>query len=110
MLEQLVQVRVTADFKERLEEAARREGRPASEIVRQLIVDWLRVRHADLAPREGGTVIVQEVSQGEEPAPVSPYLPVLCWACHQRIDWRVDLGPQGYCPRCGAFIDVRIGR
>ena len=103
-------MRVTADFKERLEEAARQEGRPASEIVRQLIVDWLRAHYADLAPGEGGPVRVQEVSRREEPQAVSSHLPVLCWACHQRIDWRVDLGPQGYCPRCGAFIDVRMSR
>lgn len=110
MLQQLVQVRVSTEFKERLEEEARREGRPATEIVRQLIIDWLKAHYPDLGPREEGTVAVQEVRQAQDASPTAPVYPVLCWACRQGINWRVDLGPQGYCPHCGAFIDVRTAR
>ena len=109
MLEELVQTRVSRELKAAFEEAARREGRPASEILRNLIADWVERMYPDLLRVEGGgEVRAQEARSAQETAPTQPVYPVLCWRCHGRIDWRLDLGPQGWCPYCSAFVDLRV--
>ena len=109
MLEELIQTRVSPQMKTAFEEAARREGRPASEILRLLITDWVQRMYPDLLRREaGGGFRTLEAGSEQETSPRQSVISVLCWRCHGWISWRMELGPQGYCPHCGAFIDLRI--
>jgi hypothetical protein len=108
MLEELVQTRISRQLKAAFEEAAQREGRPASEILRLLITDWMERMHPNLLKREGGGFRPLEAKAEQETSPTQAVCPVLCWRCHGRIDWRMDLGPQGFCPYCGASIDLRV--
>ena len=108
-LQELVQTRISRRLKAAFEEAARREGRPASEILRLLITDWVERMHPDLLEREaGGEISTLEAKVHQEMAPTRPVYPVLCWRCHGRVEWRLELGPQGWCPFCGSFIDIRV--
>ena len=108
MLNQLVQTRISPQLKEAFEEAAQREGSPASEILRLLITEWVERRHPDLLKEEAGGFRPMESGSEQQTAPTQAIAPVMCWRCHGRIDWRMELGPQGYCPYCGAFIDLRV--
>ena len=109
MLEELIQTRLTRQLKTAFEEAAKREGRPASELLRLLIAEWVERMHPDLlVGLVGGELGALEGRPAQEMAPTQPVYPVLCWRCHGRIDWRLNLGPQGFCPYCGAFIDLRV--
>jgi hypothetical protein len=109
MLNGLVQTRISQQLKAAFEEAAQREGRPASEILRLLITEWMERMHPDLVRRKTtGEFVPLEAKTEQETAPTQPVYPVLCWRCHGQIDWRIELGPQGYCPYCGAFIDLRV--
>jgi len=109
MLNQLVQTRISRQLKVAFEEAAQREGRPASEILRLLITDWVERMHPDLLKKEaGGGFKPLEAGMEQQTTPKQAVAPVMCWRCHGRIDWRMELGPQGYCPHCGAFIDLRV--
>ena len=83
--------------------------RPASEILRLLITDWVERMHPDLLKKEaGGGFKALEERMEQQTIPTQAVVPVMCWRCHGRIDWRMELGPQGYCPYCGAFIDLRV--
>ena len=109
MLEEIIQTRVSQQVKAALEEAARREGRSPSEILRLLVTDWLQRSHPGLLERgTGGGVRAMEANPVQTIAPTQPVYPVLCWRCRGWINWRVDLGPQGWCPYCSAFIDIRV--
>jgi len=108
MLNELVQTRISRQLKAAFEEAAQREGRPASEILRQLITDWMERMHPDLLKGETGGFRPLEAGLEQQTAPTQAVSPVMCWRWHGRIDWRMELGPQGYCPHCGAFIDLRV--
>lgn len=109
MLNELVQTRISRQLKAAFEEAAQREGRPASEILRLLITDWMERMYPDLLKGEaGGGFKPLEVGAQQQTAPTQAVSPVMCWRCHGRIHWRMELGPQGYCPHCGAFIDLRV--
>jgi len=109
MLEGLVQTRISRQLKAAFEKAANREGRPASEILRLLITDWMERMHPDLLKEKGGGGFRPLEAKAEQAtSPTQAVSPVLCWRCHGRIDWRMELGPQGYCPHCGAFIDLRV--
>ena len=109
MLNQLVQTRISQQLKVAFEEAAQREGRPASEILRLLITEWMERLHPDLlkGKASGGFKPLEEGTE-QQTVPTQAIAPVMCWCCHGRIDWRMELGPQGYCPYCGSFIDLRI--
>ena len=109
MLDELVQTRISRQLKAGFEEAAQREGRPASEILRLLITEWMERLHPDLLRGEAdGENRPLEAISGQGTVPTQAVCPVLCWRCHGRIGWRMELGPQGYCPQCGAFIDLRV--
>ena len=109
MLNELVQTRISRQLKVAFEGAAQREGRPASEILRFLITDWVERLHPDLLKGEaGGGFKPLEAGMEQQTIPTQAVVPVMCWRCHGRIDWRMELGPQGYCPHCGAFIDLRV--
>jgi hypothetical protein len=109
MLEELIQTRISRQLKAAFEEAARLEGRPASEVLRLLITDWVERMHPDLLQgKTGGGFRALEAELGQEIAPTQAVCPVLCWRCHGRIEWHMELGAEGYCPYCGAFIDLRV--
>jgi len=108
MLNELVQTRISRQLKAAFEAAAQREGRPASEILRLLIAEWMERLHSDLLKGEKGGFKTLEAGSEQGTAPTQAVSPVMCWRCHGRIDWRMELGPQGYCPHCGAFIDLRV--
>jgi len=109
MLNELVQTRISRQLKAAFEEAAQREGRPASEILRLLITDWMERMYPDLLKAEAsGGFKPMEAGSEQHTVPTQAISPVMCWRCHGRIDWRMELGPQGYCPYCGAFIDLRV--
>lgn len=109
MLNELVQTRIRRQLKDAFEEAAQRERRPASEILRLLITDWMERMPPDLLKGEaGGGFRALEARAEQQTSPTQAVCPVLCWRCHGRIDWRMELGPQGFCPYCGAFIDLRV--
>ena len=109
MLNELVQTRISRQLKAAFEGAAQREGRPASEILRLLITEWMERMHPNLLKGEAdGGFRPLEAMPEQGTAPTQAVSPVLCWRCHGRIDWRMELGPQGYCPHCGAFIDLRV--
>lgn len=109
MLEELVQTRISRQFKAAFEKAAQQDGRPASEILRLLITDWVERMHPDLLRGEaGGGLRALEAKSEQRTASTESIYPVLCWRCHGQIDWHMELGPTGWCPYCGAFIDLRV--
>jgi hypothetical protein len=109
MLDELVQTRISRQLKAGFEAAAQREGLPASEILRLLITEWMQRMHPELLKEEGGGGFrVPEASAEQETSPTQAVCKVLCWHCHGWIEWRMELGPQGFCPYCGAFIDLRV--
>ena len=95
MLNELVQTRISKQLKAAFEEAAQREGRPASEILRLLITEWVERRHPDLVKGETGGFRPMEAGSEQQMTPTQAVSPVMCWKCHGRIDWHMELGPQG---------------
>lgn len=67
-------------------------------------------RHPPSAGQGGNLIAVQE-ARPIQPGAVTPgpqvYL-VNCWCCGGQIAWRLDLGPQGACPYCGAWLQLII--
>ena len=63
-----------------------------------------------IRPMQAEIPVAEEV-QPVEMQSVSPgpqvYL-VNCWRCGGQIAWKLDLGPQGSCPYCGAWLQLVI--
>jgi len=63
-----------------------------------------------IRPMEAETPVAEE-AQRVEMQSVNPgpqvYL-VNCWRCGGQLAWRLDLGPQGGCPYCGAWLRLII--
>lgn len=66
---------------------------------------WRRTRRS-VRGRVGAAA--RDISQGaaQATAPSVSVVPVQCWACLGTINWRLDLGPVGFCPACGALIHL----
>jgi len=60
---------------------------------------------------QGGNLIAAQEARPIQPGAVTPgpqvYL-VNCWRCNGQIGWRMDLGLQGVCPYCGAWLHLVI--
>lgn len=82
----------------------------AGEFIRVLAARYLTElgRQPPSSGESGGPVAAQE-AKAIEPGEVAPgpqvYL-VSCWRCGGQIAWRLDLGPRGGCPYCGAQIQL----
>ena len=63
-----------------------------------------------IKPMQAGIPTAEE-AQPVEMRNVSPgpqvYL-VNCWRCGGQISWRLDLGPRGGCPYCGAWLQLTV--
>ena len=62
-------------------------------------------------PSGGGSsgLIAAQEARTIQPGAVTPGPPVHlvgCWRCGGQIAWRLDLGPQGGCPYCGAWLQL----
>jgi hypothetical protein len=63
-----------------------------------------------LRPMQVETPIAEEV----QPAEIQSVIPgpevylVNCWRCGGQIAWRLNLGRQGACPYCGAWLQLVI--
>jgi len=80
----------------------------AGEFIRILAARYLAElgRQLPSASRSGGLIAAQE-AKAIEPGAVTPGPPVYlvnCYRCGGQIAWRLDLGSQGGCPYCGAWL------
>ncbi len=59
-----------------------------------------------LVKQSTGLIAAQEIKATEaEAVPLGPPIHlVTCCRCGGQIAWRLDLGPQGACPYCGALL------
>jgi hypothetical protein len=78
--------------------------------------NWWRQKEAAKRPSVQGAIrpMQAETPAAEEVQPVEiqnvdpgpqVYL-IKCWRCHGQIAWRLELGPRGGCPYCGAWIQL----
>jgi hypothetical protein len=80
---------------------------------------WWRVKEAAKRPKVEGIMRATEadIPTAEEVQPlhmqdVNPGPPVYlvnCYRCGGQIAWRLDLGPRGGCPYCGAWLRLVTG-
>ena len=76
-------------------------------------VKWWRQKEAARRVRVEGII---KPMQAEEAQPVEmksvtpgPEVRLVnCWRCGGQIAWRLDLGPRGVCPYCGAWLQLRF--
>jgi hypothetical protein len=104
MADELVQIRISRQIKAAFEKAVKKEGRSSSEILRLLITDWLEKMYPDLLKGEASGQLKAPKAKSEQGTkPSESVYQVVCWRCHERIDWCFEQGPQCRCSHCGAL-------
>lgn len=84
--------------------------------VEPVFQEWFREKRAAQRPKVKGVVRATEAPAAEEIQPVQmqdinpgpPVYLVNCQRCGGQIAWRLDLGPRGGCPYCGAWLQLNI--
>jgi hypothetical protein len=82
----------------------------AGEFVRFLAEYYLKGLEKEAKGEKSATgsrlVPLQEMkpAQPQVVAPGPQVSLVTCVGCGKQIGWRVDLGPDGYCPHCGIYL------
>ena len=63
-----------------------------------------------MKPLEAKAPTVEEIQpvQTRNVNPGPPVYLVSCWHCGGQIAWRLDLGPRGGCPYCGAWLQLKV--
>ena len=79
---------------------------------------WWKSKEAAKRPKVEGVMRVmgaesptaEEVQSGQtqDVNPGPPVYLVNCWHCGGQIAWRLDLGPRGGCPYCGAWLQLTV--
>ena len=61
-----------------------------------------------IKPMQAGIPTAEEAQPAEmrDVNPGPPVYLVNCYRCGGQIAWRLDLGPQGGCPYCGAWLQL----
>jgi len=82
----------------------------AGEFIRVLAARYLAEVGRQPPPSGGSSgLIAAQQAKPIQPGAVVPgpqvYL-VSCYRCGGQIAWRLDLGPQGGCPYCGAWLQL----
>ena len=77
---------------------------------------WWKQKEAAKRPKVAGVMrameakapTVEEIQpvQTQDVNPGPPVYLINCWRCSGQIAWRVDLGTQGGCPYCGAWLQL----
>ena len=79
---------------------------------------WWEQKKAAKRPKIAGVMrpMAAEAPTAEEAQPIPtqdvnpgpPVYLVSCWHCGGQIAWRLDLGPRGGCPYCGAWLQLKV--
>jgi hypothetical protein len=79
---------------------------------------WWRTKEVAKRPKVEGVVKAMQVDaptaeevhpeQAQDVNPGPPVYLVNCYRCGGQIAWRLDLGPRGGCPYCGAWLQLTV--